>query len=177
MKINVIGTSGSGKSTFAHRLAERLDLPYIEMDSLFWLPNWKERSDEDFFARLEAELRRPGWVLDGNYTRTQFIKWRNVDMIVWLDYGFYRTLFQALRRALTRSWKKNELWPGTGNRESFRRSLFSRNSILLWTLKTYRANRKKYLALTDNTGHSPIQFVHLRSPQETKRFLDSIQPV
>ncbi|MER5115718.1 shikimate kinase, partial [Serratia marcescens] len=32
MKINVVGTSGSGKSTLARQLAERLDVPYIEMD-------------------------------------------------------------------------------------------------------------------------------------------------
>ena len=43
MKINVVGTSGSGKSTLARQLAERLDVPYIEMDRLYWRPEWQER--------------------------------------------------------------------------------------------------------------------------------------
>ena len=43
MKINVVGTSGSGKSTLARQLAERLDVPYIEMDRLYWRPEWRER--------------------------------------------------------------------------------------------------------------------------------------
>ncbi|MBT4141869.1 MAG: adenylate kinase, partial [Chloroflexi bacterium] len=30
MRINVIGTSGSGKSTFSKQLAQKLDCPYIE---------------------------------------------------------------------------------------------------------------------------------------------------
>ncbi|MEL7532145.1 MAG: adenylate kinase, partial [Bacteroidota bacterium] len=30
-KINVIGTSASGKSTFAKKLAKELDLPYVEI--------------------------------------------------------------------------------------------------------------------------------------------------
>ena len=38
MKINVVGTSGVGKSTLARRLAQELSLPYIEMDVLYWLP-------------------------------------------------------------------------------------------------------------------------------------------
>ncbi|CRL43945.1 Shikimate kinase [Sodalis glossinidius str. 'morsitans'] len=53
MKINVVGTSGSGKSTSSRRLATQLAIPYIEMDTLFWQPNWTPSNDEDFFCRLE----------------------------------------------------------------------------------------------------------------------------
>ena len=124
MKINVVGTSGSGKSTLARQLAERLDVPYIEMDRLYWRPEWQGTPDDAFPARLEQALAEAGegWVLDGNYSRTQPIKWREVDYILWLDYGFGRTLWQAVRRACRRAASKRELWPGTGNRESFRRS-------------------------------------------------------
>ena len=38
------------------------------------------------------------WVLDGNYTRTTSIKWKEVDMVIWIDYSFLRTLFQAIHR-------------------------------------------------------------------------------
>ena len=47
-------------------------------------------------------------------------------------------------RVPTRAASKRELWPGTGNRESFRRSFFSRESIVLWTVRTYAKNRRKY---------------------------------
>ncbi len=101
MKINVVGTSGSGKSTLARQLAERLDVPYIEMDRLYWRPEWQGTPDGAFLARLEQTLAEAGggWVLDGNYSRTQPIKWREVDYILWLDYGFCRTLWQAARTA------------------------------------------------------------------------------
>lgn len=50
MRVNIIGTSGSGKSTFARRLSEKLAIPYVEMDALFWLKDWQERADADFFS-------------------------------------------------------------------------------------------------------------------------------
>ena len=52
MRINVIGTSGSGKSTLSKRIAEKLNIPYVEMDALFWKPNWTESSDEEFFPKV-----------------------------------------------------------------------------------------------------------------------------
>ncbi len=167
MKINLIGTSGSGKSTLARRLAAELQLPYIEMDTLYWCPEWQGTPDEALFDRLEKRLSAtPGWVLDGNYNRTRGIKWREVDLVVWVDYGFFRTLRQAVLRAARRAWTKQELWPGTGNRESFRRSFFSRESVLLWTIKTWRSNRARYEADMANPQFAHIRFVRITSRQQ-----------
>ncbi|MDW5500928.1 hypothetical protein R6Y99_14140 [Pseudomonas lundensis] len=173
MKINVVGTSGSGKSTVARQLAEKLALPHIELDPLFWRPDWQGTPDDEFLARVAQVLAEGanGWVLDGNYSRTKAIKWRHVDWVVWVDYGFCRTLFQAMRRAATRAWSGNELWAGTGNRESFRRSFFSRDSVVLWTIKTYRKNQVDYLADMNNPKYQHIRFIRLRSPEQTERFM------
>ncbi|WP_431223092.1 shikimate kinase [Serratia sp. L9] len=176
MKINVVGTSGSGKSTVARQLAQKLAVPYIEMDRLYWQPDWQGTDDEEFLMRIEQALAVAalGWVLDGNYKRSKIVKWREVDWVVWVDYGFCRTLWQATRRAAVRAWHKTELWPGTGNCESFRRSFFSRESIILWTLKTYHQNRKKYQAEKQHVDNRHIRFIHLRSPKETAAFLASL---
>ena len=76
MKINVIGCSGSGKSTFARQLASLYAVPYIEMDALHWQKNWQPATDEQLYKKLSQALQNApnGWVLDGNYTRTQPIK-------------------------------------------------------------------------------------------------------
>lgn len=176
MKINVVGTSGSGKSTVARQLAHKLAVPYIEMDKLYWRPNWQGTSDNEFLQSVEQALASApaGWVLDGNYTRTKAVKWRNVDWVVWVDYGFCRTLWQAIRRAAVRAWYQTELWPGTGNCESFRRSFCSRESIILWTLKGYRQNRKKYQADQQDVNLRHLRFIHLRSPAETVDFLANL---
>lgn len=84
MKINIIGTSGSGKSTLCQQLSLLLNVPSIELDSLYWLANWQGSSDDELNQKLAATLDKAvsGWILDGNYTRTQPIKWKEVDMVV-----------------------------------------------------------------------------------------------
>lgn len=175
MKINVVGTSGSGKSTLSKQLAARLQVPRIEMDRLYWRPNWQGTPDPALFASLEAALvASSAWVLDGNYNRTRSIKWRYADTVVWLDYGFTRTFCQAVGRAVWRAWHGIELWPGTGNRETFRNSFFSRESIVWWTIKTWRPNRQRYLADMLDPQYAHIRFIRLRNPREARLFLAQI---
>lgn len=176
MRINVVGTSGVGKSTLARRLADQLNAPYIEMDRLYWRENWQGTPDEELLARLDAALSATeSWVLDGNYNRTRHVKWRNVQAIVWVDYGFWCTLRQAVKRAFSRAWTRQELWPGTGNRESFRLSFFSRDSIILWTLKTWHKNRQRYLADMQDPQFAGLTFVRLRTQAETEAFITKIR--
>ena len=106
-RINVVGSSGSGKSTFSRKLSAILSIPHIEMDAIFWQPNWQESDDNTFFSKLSAEIAPfSNWVLDGNYTRSIPIKWEKVDLVIWLDHSFIRTVFQAIRRAISRAWSQ-----------------------------------------------------------------------
>ena len=45
MRINVVGTAGSGKSTFAKSIAKKFNAPYVQLDEIFWKPNWKDICD------------------------------------------------------------------------------------------------------------------------------------
>ncbi|MBE4591034.1 adenylate kinase [Vibrio navarrensis] len=174
-RVNVIGSSASGKSTFSKQLAARSGCPYIEMDRLFWQADWQETDDETFFSKISQATDGDAWVLDGNYSRTQNVKWQHVDTIIWLDYSRWRTTYRAVKRAWMRSWTQQELWPGTGNRESFSKSFFSRDSIIWWSIKNYRKNRVKYLLLKEELQNSPICFVHLTTPKMAEQFLHQLK--
>lgn len=173
-RINVIGTTGSGKSTFSKQLAERLGYPSIHMDQLFWKPSWVESTDDEFIPKVASAVLGEHWVLDGNYSRTSEIKWQRADTIIWLDYSYTRTFLQLLRRTITRIVKKEELWPGTGNRESFGKTFLSKDSIFIWFFRYYKSNRIRYLALATSPPHSHIKFVHLRCPKEARAFIESV---
>ena len=55
-RINVVGTSCSGKTTLARDLARRLVLPHVEFDALFWGPNWTPVPTDVFRERLTTSL-------------------------------------------------------------------------------------------------------------------------
>jgi len=171
-RINVIGTTGSGKTTIAKALAETLGVPHIELDALFWKPAWGETPDEEFLPKVDAATRAERWVLDGNYSRTRPIVWPRADTIVWLDYAFPRVFFQLLRRTIRRTLTREELWSGCTER--FAVSFFSRKSILAWCLKTYwrrRRNTPRLLALPE---HNHLRPIRLRSPRATQRWLERV---
>lgn len=173
--INVIGTSGSGKTTFSRKLSEILNIAHIEMDKLFWKPNWTMPDDDEFFLKLKNELDAGKWILDGNYKRTTSIKWQTTEVVIWLDYGFCRTFFQSFKRSINRSITKKELWEDTGNRESFTRTFFDKESILLWVIKTHRKSRKKYELAMSDKKYSGIKFIRLKSPADAEQFLKNLK--
>ncbi len=169
MRINVVGTSGSGKSTFSKRLAERLNVPYIRLDELHWKPDWTASTGKELFANLEKKLTPDGWVLDGNYTRTIPVKWKRVQLVIYLDLPFALVLYRIIKRSLYRGIRREELWHG--NRESVWRHLFTRDSMILWTIKTFHANRRQFEADFKNPDYSHIKFVTLRSGREVEDFI------
>ena len=110
MRINIIGTAGSGKSTFSKQVAKKLKIPYVELEALAWKSNWAEATDEELFSKLERHLSSDDWVLDGNYSKTRHIKWKKCQVVVYLDMPFHIIFYRLLRRTLIRIFTGEELW-------------------------------------------------------------------
>ena len=164
MRINVIGTSGSGKSTFARRIARQQGVLYVELDALHWKANWTESTDDELLTKLAEALSGDEWVLDGNYSRTRPFTWKRVHRVVFLDLPFHIVLYRIILRSLTRGIKGEELW--AGNKESLWKHLFTRDSMILWTLRNFHKIRRKYEALVNKPEYSDIEFIRLRSRKE-----------
>jgi len=72
-RVAVIGTSCSGKTTFARQLSAILSAPHIELDTFYWQPGWVERPAAEFRALVERETSAQRWVADGNYSHVRDI--------------------------------------------------------------------------------------------------------
>ena len=171
-RISVVGTSGSGKTTVGRAIADRLGIPFIELDALAWLPGWTNRPLAELRELVDEQTRGPTWVVDGNYSKVRDLVWDRADTVVWLDYPFWRVFGQLLRRTLRRSLRREELW--SGNRESLRMSFFSRDSILLWAIRTYGRRKRQYPELLARPEHGHLKLIRLRSPAETRRWLGGL---
>ena len=173
-RIIIIGTTGSGKSTLAKKISDKTNIPFQSLDALFWKANWQESSDSEIFNKIEAFLaNKKSWIIDGNYTRTQHITWTKADTIIWLDLPFYLNFYQSISRAISRIIHQQELWEGTGNKESLQR-LLSKDSILIWIFKCFWKNKAKYKLKISDPENQHLQFIRLKSRREINQFLKNI---
>jgi adenylate kinase family enzyme len=170
-RINVKGTSGSGKTTFAQEVARRLALPFVELDALHHGPNWAEPTDEEFRARVRGamEAMPDGWVIDGNYdSKLGHTVIGAADTIVWLDLPLRLKLRRLWGRTMDRIRDDIELW--SGNRESWRGAFWGRDSLFGWMLRTHFRHRREWPA---RYGDDP-RLVRLCSVREAREWLDGV---
>lgn len=173
-RVAVVGTSCSGKTTFATCLADCLRVPHIELDALYWGPNWTPRSDEEFRTQVALATSQDRWVSDGNYTKVRDILWKRAVTVIWLNYAFSTIFWRALYRTVNRVVTGAELY--SGNRESFSQAFCSRDSILWWVITTYRSRRREYPELFKREEFSHLQVIEFKRPAEAKIFLASLGP-
>ena len=125
-RVVVVGGPGSGKSTVASTLAERLGGQHVELDELWWGPGWRPAERLEFRQRLSELLAVDKWIVDGNYIdEIADLVWPTVDAVVWLDPPRHAAIRRAVLRSAGRAFRGTELW--NGNRESL--AVLSPNSI------------------------------------------------
>jgi adenylate kinase family enzyme len=170
MRVAVLGTSGSGKTTFARRLAAAIGAPHIELDALNWQPGWRDLNShdpEEFRRRVALAAAGEAWVSDGNYGRVRDLILARATHLVWLDYPRWLVMTRVFRRSLSRAMTGRELWPGTGNREQFSRWL-DKEHPLRWAWDTYSERRRRYRALFEDPELTRIGKHCLRRPAEAE---------
>jgi adenylate kinase family enzyme len=173
-RIVVVGTTSSGKSTLAQRIAARHGYRFIELDALFWGPQWTPASDTDFRTSVDAITCLDQWVVAGNYHAVRDLVWPRAQAILWLDYPFPVVFWRLLVRTIRRGLTQEELW--NGNRETFWRHLkiWSDESLFRWLFKSFWRRRKETPILLALPEHRHLKVIRLKTPREAERWLESV---
>jgi adenylate kinase family enzyme len=113
-RIIVVGCQGSGKTTLALKLGEKLGLPVIHLDVLYWRPGWKESDLAGFRERVARAISGDGWIVDGGFSGLAFdLTLARADMLLMIERPRWLCLWRVLwRSAFHRSDLRRDLPEG-----------------------------------------------------------------
>jgi len=111
MKLSIIGHCGSGKTTLAKKIAQRSNVPRLELDRLFFELGGNDVPRSDVAGREmvgkhihEAVTtflaEHTSWVSDGLYPAEQAAIANSADEIVYIDIPLWRRQYNHLTRIL-----------------------------------------------------------------------------
>jgi adenylate kinase family enzyme len=166
-RILIVGNSGGGKSTLAGRLGEKLCLPVIHLDVLYWQPGWVEADENAFRADVLTALQTPAWICDGNFSGTWDIRMPLADTIVWVQQPRLVCLARAIWRVAAYRGRRTRPDMAQGCDEKFDLKFYR----FIWTYDAKVAPRLE-AALTEFGDHARV--VRLRSDREIADFLAGV---
>lgn len=171
-RLIIIGCSCAGKTTLGARLGRELGLKHIDLDDLHWLPNWQPETIENLRDKISEAIEGvDNWVITGAYSRTWDITMPRATHVVFIDLPFYVILYRFFTRTYRRLVKKEKCCG-----ENFERwgAVFSKDSLLLWILKTYGRKREQFKELVKNPVHKDLKFLHLKSTKDVQNITDML---
>ncbi len=100
-KIMIFGNSGTGKTTLARMLADKLGMDALHLDTVYWRKNWETVGKNAFDRQVRTYMmKHPRFIMDGNYTgsRTFLERIRLADTIIMLSYPTKDAIHGVLER-------------------------------------------------------------------------------
>lgn len=160
-RVLVIGSPGSGKSTFARRLGEQTGLPVHHLDQLYWRAGWVEREREAFRADVAQLAAGPRWIIEGNYSGTLETRLARAEQVILLDLPPLRCTWRVLKRTLgSRGKVRPDMAAGCPERFDLG---------FLWYVLSFRL--RALPRVEAKLANYPGDFVWLGTPREIARFL------
>jgi len=164
-RIIIIGCPGAGKTTLARALKEKLGLPLVHLDQLWWKENWEHVTREEFDSRLAMAVNMDRWIIDGNYSRTIEMRLPRCDTIIYLDFDRWLCLCGMLQRVIRNHGKTR---PDMGGNCPERFDW----EFVKWIWNFNKENRTRNYTWIAKTKHA--RAIVLKNRREVKRFMESL---
>ena len=171
-RIVIVGRTGSGKTTLARELATALGVPHVELDSLYFGPDFSTVPLSVLRERTRAAIAGDLWITDGNKSAVRDLVWPRADTLIWLDYPLIVSLWRLGKRAL---WRASVLQKRATEHPS-KEARLSKQFLLaakgvLTALRSHMGQRREYPKLLAKPENQHLAVVRLRSPHATRRWL------
>lgn len=169
-RILILGRTGSGKTTLAREVAAALEVPHVELDSLYFERDLSTVPLPVLRERTSAAIAGDRWVTDGNKRAVRDLVWPRADTIVWLDYPAYVSLWRLAKRARTRTSSLSAQAAESGRRADVPKQMLIAAKGVLTALRSHRGQRREYPRLFAQPENRHLAVARLRSPRATRRW-------
>jgi predicted kinase len=176
-RILILGRTGSGKTTLARELAAAFGLPHVELDSLYFGPDFSRAPLSLLRERTSAAIAGDRWVTDGNKHAVRDLVWPRADTIIWLDYPVWVSLWRLAKRAATRTLALSAQAAQTDQRARLPKQMLAAATGVLTALKSHRGQRREYPRMFAEPANQHLAVARLRSPRATRQWMARVTEV
>ncbi len=163
-RVVVVGSGGSGKSTFSTELGRIAGLPVIHLDREFWRPGWEETPKDEWDSRVTELLAGESWIMDGNFGGTREMRMQAADTIIFLDLPLRVCLYRILKRTLKYYGKSRpDMTDGCNERLDL--------EFIGWVWNYKHRSRKRLMAELESVGEKRV--IILRNQRQVSEFLSA----
>ncbi|MCM1162438.1 MAG: DNA topology modulation protein FlaR [Roseburia sp.] len=155
MKLDIIGSVASGKSTLAREISEKYLIPFYEKDNIVWerTPNGdKKRSSNERDRIFKEIIEGENWIVEGSPRKCLQESFAYSDYIILLDINTSTRLFRVFRR-----WIRQRMGKEKYNSKPTFKFLYCN---IKWVFE-FNAERKKLIELLSKYGTKYITFYSL----------------
>jgi adenylate kinase family enzyme len=161
-RVIVIGSGGSGKSTFSQELGRGTGIPVIHLDREYWRPGWEETPKEEWNARVAELLAGERWIMDGNFGGTRKMRMQAADTIIFLDLPRRMCVYRILKRTVKYHGKSRpDMTEGCNERLDL--------EFIMWVWNYKHRSRKRLLAELESLGDKRV--IILKNQRQVSEFL------
>jgi energy-coupling factor transporter ATP-binding protein EcfA2 len=170
-RILILGRTGSGKTTLARELAAAIGVPHVELDALYFGPDFSTAPLAVLRDRTSAAIAGDRWVTDGNKRAVRDLVWPRADTVIWLDYPLVVCLWRLGKRAVWRTSVLKTQAAETGGKTRLPRQVLLAAKGVLTALRSHKGQRREYPRMFAEQENQHLTVVRLRSPHATRRWL------
>ena len=168
-KILIFGNSGTGKTTLNHTLAQKLNLPSLHLDTMYWQENWQSIPRDVFYQQLKNYLEsHANFVMDGNYLNADILELRleYADTLIYLDY--------PTQVALNGIKEREALYGGQVRSEMAEGCIEKIDQEFLSYVLTFNETRRPHLLKILEDAYSSKNILRFESRKSLNLFLETL---
>ena len=106
-RILIVGSPGSGKTTFSVHLGKALQIPVFLLDDYYWLEGWQRVDPNQWKLILQQLCSKPSWIIDGNHLNTLEQRLPYADLVILLNCSVFICFWRFFKRSIKRFFNKD----------------------------------------------------------------------